>query len=282
MDELNSSVVEQEAAAPAPEETETQNQTAENAETTAAENAESENSGTDEQEPANQEQQIPNSVWKEARQHAEAKANRKIDAINARFAARFAGQVNPKTGAPIKTVSDYLDALDAQKQIAMEKKLQEKGIDPKLLDEAVKATPAYRQAEMIRQRDEQQRGMQMLNEQIERIKTLDPAIHSLEDIQNLPEFGEFNRLVMDEHMSLDNAYKLACFDRLRSSTQAAARQAAINQARGKAHMTTTTGIAPDNDAGGVPADRLPFYREQFPGKTDKELNALWRMTHKGE
>jgi len=69
--------------------------------------------------------------------------------------------------------------------------------------------------------------------------------------------------------NLVDAFKLANYDTLTSSTAAASRQAAINAAQSKQHLsqTTTRGAG----AVSVPADVKEAYRAFNPNATDAEI-----------
>lgn len=79
------------------------------------------------------------------------------------------------------------------------------------------------------------RGRRLLDEQLRIIESVDPAVKSLADLRTQPEFGHFDKLVKSG-MTISDAYKLACFDRLGRQQAAAARQAAINDVRAKEHL----------------------------------------------
>ena len=71
-----------------------------------------------------------NAAFARVRREAEAKANRKMSALDAEVAERFKGLSNPITGQPITSAREYFDALDAQEKLATQKKLADNGIDP--------------------------------------------------------------------------------------------------------------------------------------------------------
>jgi hypothetical protein len=82
--------------------------------------------------------------------------------------------------------------------------------------------------------------------------------------------------------TLADAYRLANFEALTSSTAAATRQAAINSMQGKQHMGQTKERG--TGAVSVPADVKEMYRALNPGATDAEIQAHYnrsKRTHVG-
>jgi hypothetical protein len=79
-------------------------------------------------------------------------------------------------------------------------------------------------------------------------------------------------------MRLVDAYKLVNFDRLSSSKTAAARQAVVNQVKGQAHLSNAPGISANDTLEDIPASMLEDFKDLFPGKSTKELKALYNKT----
>jgi len=289
MDEINSSVTEQAEVA----ETETQQEVAAPVEEETSP-PEGENAGVADQQ---EEEKIPDKVWATARKKAEAEFQKRYEREtaerNAAVAKRFAGVKNPKTGAEIKTEQDYWDALDAQKEIRAEQarqrvqdELRKNGVDVNILNQAIENSPAVQKAnqiiaenERLAQQKAQEEGERLFNEQFAAIQKIDTSIKTVNDLQKMPEFEQFDAMVKQGY-DLVSAFKSCCFDRIMASQKDAGKQSAINAQRSNAHLRTTGGGAVPSEKGGVPADQMAFYRENFPGKTDKQLNELWRMTHK--
>lgn len=86
-------------------------------------------------------------------------------------------------------------------------------------------------------------GERVLNSQIRRISELDPTVKTLADIAGMDTFPQFDALVRSG-VPLDVAYKAVNFERLARGQAAAARQAAINAARGKGHLAPAGGEGP--------------------------------------
>ena len=82
-------------------------------------------------------------------------------------------------------------------------------------------------------------------------------------------------------MKLHDAFRLANYQQLTSNNADAARQAAINQARGKTHMQTTTeGVSKSDGMAEIPASELPRWKAFFPDASMKELKEKYNRVHK--
>ena len=114
-----------------------------------------------------------------------------------------------------------------------------------------------------------QQAQQMLDAQMDAIRRLDPELGSLEALAQQPEFASFDRLVRGGQ-DLVSAYKLAFFDRYAARSAGAARQAAINAARGKTHLATVgTGPLPADD--GLTDELIRSYRLYNPGMSRRDI-----------
>lgn len=222
------------------------------------------------------EPEIPHKVWETARKRAENEAMRRV---NAQFAQRFGSFTNPTTGKPVQTMDDYFAALDAQQQARTEQQLREKGIDPEMLNQAVQQNPVVQQAQQILARQQQDAAQRELQEQLAEIGKIDPSIKSMADLVKIGEFAKFDAYVRSG-MKMDDAYKAACFDRLTQQRADASKQAAINAAKGKQHLSPTDGSAEVESE--IPAGELSKWKAWFPEKSAAQLNALYKRVHKGE
>lgn len=122
------------------------------------------------------------------------------------------------------------------------------------------------------------RGRQVLNQELRIIESLDPAVKSLADLKQQPEFGRFDRLVKSG-MAISDAYKLACFDRLGRQQAAAARQAAINAMRAKDHLAPVGGGQAAED--GLTDEIIQNYRQYNPRWTRAQIAAFHRSYKQG-
>ena len=167
-------------------------------------------------------------------------------------------------------MDDYFAALDAQADIQRRQSLQQKGIDPKILDDAINNSPVIKQAKEAIQAQREADGQRQFNEQMRQITALDGEFRTLGDLRNAPEFDTFNQLVMS-NVDMVSAFKAAFFDRLAAKKSAAATQAAINTAKSKDHMAPIGG---GNDASdGLTDDIIAEYRKFNPKWTRDQIAA---------
>lgn len=89
----------------------------------------------------------------------------------------------------------------------------------------------------------------------------------------MPYFPEILSRV-ERGASLIDAYKMVNFDTFMQHTNEAARQQAINQMRGKEHLTTQKGVAEAEDYVEVPAEIMTRWKNE--GKTEKQIRDLYK------
>ena len=109
------------------------------------------------------------------------------------------------------------------------------------------------------------------------IHKMDPTINTVEDLLSMPSAKAFYDLVRKGNSFLD-AFRLANFDRLQTARAEAARQQAMNNARGKDHLTGT-GTPQGTGAATVPADEMRAFKLFNPTATEAEITA-WYNKHK--
>ena len=249
------------------------------------ETTESEETETVEQESGNDEPQVQsdeeNARYAAIRRRAEEDARRKyegaIAARNQQIAAMCQGVTHPVTGQPITTVDEYFDALRIQQRQAQEQELQDKGIDPSLIDKMIAQNPVVMQAQQVLQRTQQSEAQAKLQRDLEEVSKIDPNIKGLNDLAALPNFPEMVAMVERSggNISIVDAYKALNFDSFMSHTNDAARQQAINQMRGKSHLASQpSGVATENDDVEVPAEIMSSWKAE--GKTEKQIRELYK------
>lgn len=213
-----------------------------------------------------------------ARRKAEQQFNARLAARDAEFARRFGHLTNPETGAPIRSEQDYFAALDAQQRIAQQEELRQKGIDPALIEQAVQNSPVMRQAQQVLHQATLDEGNRLIDAQVQQISAFYPEVKSLEDISKMPSFPVFDRYVKSG-LSLVDAFKLANYDDLSNRGTAAAKQAAINAAKTKGHLSPVGGGAgdPANQVE-IPEEELGIWKEAYPELSYKELRTKYNNT----
>ena len=235
-----------------------------------------EKNGNDEPQEQSAEE---NARYAAIRRRAEEDARRRyegeMDAMNQQIAAMCQGITHPVTGQPITNMRDYVDALSAQQRMAQEQELEEKGIDPTLIDRMINSNPVVMQAKQVIERSKITEAEAQLQRDIAEVSKIDPNIKGINDLAQLPNFPEIVQLVQNNNLSLLDAYKAVNFDNFMQHTNDAARQQAINQMRGKAHLPSQpNGVATENDDVEVPSEIMTRWKSE--GKTEKQIRELYK------
>lgn len=215
-----------------------------------------------------------NAIAAAARREAEANAKRQMKAIDEDFARRFGNFTNPRTGQPIRSRADYLDALDAQDQMRAEQQLKDNGVDPEILESLIQNNPVIREAQQVIEQNRQKETNAAIMADVMELSQMDSSIRTLADVP---------REVIEKCMSLPglrltDAYRLVTYGKVSASKEAAINQAAINQAKGKQHMAPMDGISTPDGLVDIPKSEVGMWKEMFPDKTMKELKKLYNDT----
>ena len=218
-----------------------------------------------------------NARYAEIRRRAEEDARRKyqaaIDQQNQQIAAMCQGVTHPVTGQPITNVNEYIDALQIQQRQANEQELQEKGVDPQLIDRMIASNPVVMQAQQVIEQSQRMNADAQIQRDIAEIGKIDPNIKGINDLAALPNFSEIlDRVTRGEN--LVDAYKVVNFNNFMKHTTDAARQQAINQMRGKDHLASQTGVSQPEEFVEVPEEIMARYKAE--GKSEKELRDLFK------
>jgi len=221
-----------------------------------------------------------NAGFAAARRRAEQEARRILEERDAMYAKRFGdrGIVHPVTKQPIRTEKDYFDALEAQERLQMEQEIQSGNVTPELLQRYVASSPVIQQARTMLEKIQMEEGQRLMRQQIAEISKMDPDIRELSDVVRLPTFPEFDRLVRSG-VDMVSAYKAANFERLSNRSSAAAKQAAINAAKGKNHLTPVEGQPAADD--GLTDEIIAQYRAMNPKWTREQIQKFHRNYQKG-
>jgi hypothetical protein len=232
-----------------------------------------EETGDSEPEPQSAEE---NARYAAIRRRAEEEARRRyeseIGSLNQQITAMCQGITHPVTGQPITNVRDYFDALRVQQRQANEQELQEKGVDPSIIDRMIAANPTVMQAQQVIEHAQQAEAKATLERDVAEIGKIDPSIKSLGDLASLPNFPQMYEFCeRNPGASIVDAYKIFNFD----NRSQAARQQAINQMRGKDHLASqSTGVAQPDEYVEVPAEIMS--RMKSEGKTEKQIRELYK------
>ena len=234
-----------------------------------------------EQEAEPPEQEISNDVWATARRRSEREAQERIDR---RFAQRFAGYKNPKTGAPIRSADDYFAAMDAQAEMQRQRAIEQATANQsaeqrealrRILDndpEKARLNARVEELEHARVNDEAQAAFQR---DFTELQKLEPSLKTTSDLAKLENFDKIVELVQSKGLDMVTAYKAVNYGRAVQTGNAAGRQAAINAVRGKNHLSAHGGQAQPGNQKVMSDSMLRNAREMFPDKTDAEIQKLY-------
>lgn len=216
-----------------------------------------------------------NAAFASMRRELEA-ARRQQTEIDAMYAQQYGHLVNPETNKPIRGARDYFEALAAQERMNAREQLQQANVDPDLIDKMIQNSPVIRQAEQATAELNNIRAQQMLEEDFKEVLKLDSSLASSADIVNSDSYQAVCNFVANHPgVRFSEAYKIVNFDRLSSSKTEAAKQAAINQAKSKNHLSTGAALNVNEGMEDIPASMLENFKERFPEKSSKELKALY-------
>ena len=253
-------------------------ESAEPSETVTEEEVVEENEDVSEPEPVQTAED--NAKFAAARRQAEEQLREyqhQKELLDAEFAKRFEGYTNPITGQPVKTSKDYLEALDAQQRLETNRRLEENGINPAIIENAINNNPVVMQAqEILRMNQIEQAKISMQND-ITEISKLDASIKTIDDLGNKPYAQDLISYV-NSGLSLIDAFKLANFESLINQKSEASKQAAINQAKGKAHLSATDGISNSDELLDIPENEISKWKAFFPDASMKELKEKYNRT----
>ena len=206
----------------------------------------------------------------QARQQAQRSLDEAIAAM---------GQTNPYTGKAITNKAEWDQWKQQEAQERTREVAESAGMSEQEFGQFVNNLPQVRAANRAAEAARQQQQKLLLDEQITAINKLDPSIKTVSDLMQRPEYKEIYANVR-KGLSIVDAYKLVNFDSLTQSKAAGARQAALNSAAGKEHMTPTQ--ARGSGAVTVPKDVKEMYRLYNPEATDAEIQAHYAKYHKNE
>lgn len=214
-----------------------------------------------------------NATYANMRRKAEAEAKAKADA---RIASICKGHVHPVTGKEITTLDEYEDALYHQARLQREAELRERGVDPEIIEQAIEQSPILRQAQEVIENSKKADAERRLQSEFAEIQKLDPTIKTFDDIPNM---DSIQNMVVSG-MSLLNAFKVANFDVLVERKAAGAKQNAINQMKGKSHMSGVDSLSNESSDVEIPEAEYRSLKEVFPDKSAADLKKLYNATLK--
>lgn len=213
-----------------------------------------------------------------ARRQGEREAKAKYDAMAAQLCL---GKVNPETNKPITNLDEYFEALNAQKRLSFQNEMKSKGIDPAELDRYIANSPEIQHQKQLIAEMQDKEAQAQVKEDIKKIMSLDKSYANESDLMASEEFKRAIEMCQSAPgLNLVDAYKVVNFDSLRNAGVQAAKQAAINQSRGKGHLTASAKTPRGKGSVEIPESDIAKWRRFYPDKSMKELNALYAKVHK--
>ena len=232
------------------------------------ENAEETEGDLQEQPLVQSEEQ--NRIFANMRREAEQKSLQKQAEIDRKYAEMFKGAVNPETGKPVTTASEYLEAVEAKKRVDALEEITNAGINPDIINHLINENPVVRQAKEAMAQIQQIEAEKQIAADIKEISKIDSDIKTIDDLMKLPEFGQLLEKT-NMGLTLTESFKLIFFNKLESKKQAAAEQSAINKAKSKNHLTPTDGNLESGSLIAIPSEELSEWKSSFPGETTEQL-----------
>lgn len=210
-------------------------------------------------------------IRRKAEEDARNRYQTEMNQRNQRIAAMCKGITHPVTGQPITNVDEYMDALQIQQKQAREQELQEKGIDPAMIDRMIETNPTVVQAQQVLEKAQAAEAEAALQKDLAELNKINPSIKDINDLAALPNFQQMLDYVSRFNgMSIVDAYKIFNY----GGSKDAARQQAINQIRGKEHLASqSTGVVQSGDYVEVPAETMARFKAD--GKTEKQIRSLY-------
>lgn len=231
-------------------------------------------------EPAGQTAEERHRMAQQRREREEAARRQAEQArIDQVYASIFTGQTDPFTGKPITTEAEFQAYQQAKQRKLQEEQLTAAGLQPNVIEQMVNQMVSQHPMVLQAQKAVEAAGAQQaqavelqaqeaIGAEMKKITAADPSIKTLEDIAKMPTAPQFNAYVQ-RGLSLEESFYLANRQSIDTQRQAAAKQAAINQAKGKEHLN------PVGDTGTgevmVPPNVAQEYRAMMPGATDEQI-----------
>lgn len=216
---------------------------------------------------------------RKAQEDAKLSAQKTIDE-----AFKNSGLINPYTQKQITSKAEY-DAYKTQYEAEKrENILKQTGMSDKEFSDYVNDLPEVRAAkeatERARAAEKSAREAEAkadIDAQIKRIGQIDPSIKSLEDITKADNYSVIYGYVKKGN-TIEDAFKLANYDKLVENQAKAAKQAALNLASSKEHLQSTKAVGKGSKS--VPKDEMKMFKLFNPNASDKEIQEYFNRYDK--
>lgn len=192
----------------------------------------------------------------------------------------YGNQVSPYTNKPITNRAE----LDSYRQMfekeQREAKMLDSGINPTVFNEALNSAlgnnPILQKAEMIIEQQNRQFAETTATQEIENLnKEFNLNLKGLEDFDKLPNVDDIVANVK-KGLSLTDSYYLANRGSIIANNANTAKQQAINQVNGKAHLVPAGNEGAGGDTVVMDNDVLKSYRRLFPKASDTQIREMYK------
>lgn len=176
--------------------------------------------------------------------------------------------VNPYTDKPIESIDEF-DSWQEQHRKEQRASVQrDAGLSDEEMRQFIDDLPEVRAAKAMEAQVRQERIQQAIDAELAKIKELEPAIQSIDDLEKLPEHDAILDMVKRGY-ALSDAWKLTHYEAVQAKKAEAARESAARSAAGKDHLAPTR--ARGKGSVSVPKETMAYYKAMFPNKTEAEI-----------
>lgn len=272
---------EQEVAAPAASEEQTNGNETETEATSAVvsgtpqSEAETPDEGTSTPEVQSAEE---NAKYAAARRRAEAEAaeqvRQAVEAERARQQAELAeffqaaNLIDTSKNTPIRSMEEFRAWRETYDAARRQQIIEKSGLSDDEFQSFVNEMPEVRAARQAAEEAARARARAELEADVAEIAKYDSTVRTVADLTTHESYRQVYDLV-GKGYSLNDAWRIANFERLQQQTAARAQQAERNAARGMEHMTKTPALASNIQE--VPADIEREYLLLMPNATPAEV-----------
>lgn len=200
------------------------------------------------------------------------------DAMKAFFTK--AGLKNTITGEPITSMEEFNTWNQQFSDAKLQRDLKAGKLTAEGLATAIGNHPVMKQAQQLvnqdaaaKQAEQTAAAKARIEGEIAEIHKVDASIGSLEDLAKAPYWPELYAMTKRGY-SIKDAHFLLNHERLEQARVSAAKQEALNNARGKDHLTAT-GAPRGTGSVSVPATDMALFRRFNPDATDAEIQAYY-------
>ena len=224
------------------------------------------------------------SIYAAARRRAESEVKARYEKEQAEKDAFYAkiceGRVNPETNMPITTEAEYREAMQAQKRMEVQQELESKGVNPSVIEQYIANSPEIKESRRMLAELQDREARAQVEEDIKAILAIDRSYENADDLIGSDAFQSAIEMCKNTPgLRVQDAYKIVNFDNLRDAGAKAAKQAAINEAKGKDHLKATPNTQAGKGSVEIPEEEYSKWKRFYPDKSRKELNALYAKVH---